>query len=95
MKEALCRCGHLQSAHLYEEGQCLPGFECEAKCEEFRPKPISLWMLDHLVMPKHKMPDYPLSDCSADRITGYVHEIDSTHWHCNRCGAVVEVPEEK
>lgn len=35
-------CGHLQSQHIYEEGECRPGFVCESKCEKFvETKPAS------------------------------------------------------
>jgi hypothetical protein len=101
MKDALCRCGHLKSAHLYEEGQCLPGFECETKCSEFRPEPIPNRLLTYLVMPAHEIPGVDATSpwnspvmCRASSAPGYVHEIDHTHWHCNRCGHVAEIPEE-
>lgn len=32
-----CRCGHSKSAHIYEEGACRPGFQCETSCEKFTP----------------------------------------------------------
>lgn len=32
-----CHCGHKKRSHIYEEGACRPGFECEGKCERFKP----------------------------------------------------------
>lgn len=30
-----CKCGHLKSQHIYEEGACRPGFVCETQCQEY------------------------------------------------------------
>lgn len=35
---ALCECGHTRSAHIYEEGACRPGFECDDECQKFEIK---------------------------------------------------------
>lgn len=32
-----CACGHLRGDHIYEEGACRPGFECEEGCTVFTP----------------------------------------------------------
>lgn len=57
------------------------------------------------VMPPHNWTDSPEADamgepwrgesvaCKGASVPGYVHEIDSTHWHCNSCGFVAEVEE--
>lgn len=34
-QERSCVCGHLKSAHIYEEGACRPGFKCQNECRQF------------------------------------------------------------
>lgn len=38
MIHELCKCGHENKDHIYNEGACRPGFLCEAKCEKFESK---------------------------------------------------------
>lgn len=69
---------------------------------ETGPEPLPPRLLKHLVMPKHEIPDVDVTSpwgspiwCKGSSVPGYVHEIDHTHWHCNSCGHVAEIPEEK
>lgn len=32
---AKCVCGHMRSQHIYHEGACRPGFQCEIGCDRF------------------------------------------------------------
>lgn len=31
----VCKCGHSQSDHIYDEDACRPGFICSQHCEKF------------------------------------------------------------
>lgn len=33
--EHLCVCGHTADQHIYSEGACRPGFECDEACDRF------------------------------------------------------------
>lgn len=37
--DQLCTCGHYRKHHIYEEGACRPGFECQTKCDQFKLRP--------------------------------------------------------